>query len=74
IGAGNACDGQVLVYQDMLAMYSDFTPKFVKHFGNVGEEMKKSFKAYIDEVKNKLFPAEEHTFKIDKEVLEQCKL
>ncbi|MBQ9598645.1 MAG: 3-methyl-2-oxobutanoate hydroxymethyltransferase, partial [Clostridia bacterium] len=46
IGAGNACDGQVLVYQDMLAMYSDFTPKFVKHFGNVGEEMKKSFKAY----------------------------
>ncbi|MBR0470532.1 MAG: 3-methyl-2-oxobutanoate hydroxymethyltransferase [Clostridia bacterium] len=74
IGAGNGCDGQVLVYQDMLAMYSDFTPKFVKHFGNVGEEMKKSFKAYIDEVKNKLFPAEEHTFKIDKEVLEQCKL
>ena len=74
IGAGNGCDGQVLVYQDMLAMYSDFTPKFVKKFGNVGDAMKDSFKAYIDEVKNKSFPAEEHTFKIDKEVMEQCKL
>lgn len=74
IGAGSGCDGQVLVYQDMLSMFSDFTPKFVKHFANVGEEMTKGFKSYIEEVKSGAFPSEEHTFKIDKEVMEQCKL
>lgn len=40
IGAGKGCDGQVLVYQDMLAMFSDFKPKFVRQFANVGEIMK----------------------------------
>lgn len=69
IGAGNGCDGQVLVYQDMLAMYSDFTPKFVKKFGNIGDEMKKCFEKYCEEVKSGAFPAKEHTFKIDEEVM-----
>ncbi|MCC8160508.1 MAG: 3-methyl-2-oxobutanoate hydroxymethyltransferase [Oscillospiraceae bacterium] len=69
IGAGNGCDGQVLVYQDMLAMYSDFTPKFVKKFGNIGDEMKESFKKYCGEVKSGEFPAKEHTFKIDDAVM-----
>ncbi|MCD8180105.1 MAG: 3-methyl-2-oxobutanoate hydroxymethyltransferase [Firmicutes bacterium] len=69
IGAGNGCDGQVLVYQDMLAMYSDFTPKFVKKFGNIGDEMKASFKRYCAEVKSGEFPAKEHTFKIDDAVM-----
>ncbi len=69
IGAGNECDGQVLVYQDMLGMYSDFTPKFVKRFGNIGESMKERFKAYCDEVKSGAFPSKEHTFKIDGEVM-----
>ena len=69
IGAGAACDGQVLVYQDMLAMFGDFKPKFVKHFGAIGEQMKKAFVQYSDEVKNGVFPAQEHTFKIDDEVL-----
>lgn len=69
IGAGNGCDGQVLVYQDMLAMYSDFTPKFVKKFGNIGESMTASFKKYCEEVKSGEFPSEEHTFKIDDEVM-----
>ena len=46
IGAGNGCDGQVLVYQDMLGMYSDFTPKFVKKYGELGENMKNCFKEY----------------------------
>lgn len=71
IGAGKGCDGQVLVYQDMLAMFSDFTPKFVKHFASVGEEMTKGFKAYIDEVKCGSFPTEEHTFKIDESVMKE---
>ena len=69
IGAGSSCDGQVLVYQDMLAMYSDFTPKFVKKFGNIGESMTASFKKYCEEVKSGKFPATEHTFKIDDEVM-----
>ena len=69
IGAGGGCDGQVLVYQDMLAMYSDFTPKFVKKFGNIGDEMKKCFVKYCEEVKSCTFPAKEHTFKIDEGVM-----
>jgi 3-methyl-2-oxobutanoate hydroxymethyltransferase len=69
IGAGNGCDGQVLVYQDMLGMYNDLTPKFAKVFAPVGEVMTKAFKDYINEVKSGVFPAEEHTFKIDDEVI-----
>ena len=71
IGAGAGCDGQVLVYQDMLALFSDFKPKFVKHFGNIGPQMTAAFKAYDEEVKAGTFPAEEHTFKIDEETLKQ---
>ena len=71
IGAGAGCDGQVLVYQDMLALFSDFKPKFVKHFGNIGPQMTAAFKAYDEEVKAGTFPAEEHTFKIDEEALEK---
>lgn len=69
IGAGNGCDGQVLVYQDMLAMYSDMTPKFVKHFGEIGEAMKTAFQLYTSEVKSGAFPATEHTFAISDEVM-----
>ncbi len=69
IGAGAGCDGQVLVYQDMLAMFSDFKPKFVKQFADVGTAMKDGFSAYIQEVKAGTFPAEEHTFKISNEVI-----
>ena len=71
IGAGNVCDGQVLVYQDMLGMFSDFTPKFVKRFANVGEVMTSAFKQYCEEVKNGTFPSEEHEYKIDDEILEK---
>lgn len=71
IGAGAGCDGQVLVYQDMLALFSDFKPKFVKHFGNIGPQMTAAFKAYDEEVKAGTFPLEEHTFKIDEEALEK---
>lgn len=71
IGAGPGCDGQVLVYQDMLALFTDFKPKFVKHFGNIGEAMTQAFKAYDEELKAGSFPAEEHCFKIDDDVLEK---
>lgn len=71
IGAGPDCDGQVLVYQDMLTMFSDFTPKFVKPFANVGEAMTAGFKAYIEEVQNGTFPAKEHTFKMDESIIDK---
>lgn len=71
IGAGSGCDGQVLVYQDMLGMFSDFTPKFVKKYANLGELMTEAFKQYDFEVKNASFPSAEHTYKIDDEVIEK---
>ena len=71
IGAGPDCDGQILVYQDMLGMYKDFSPKFVKHFGNVGDQILEAFNKYDSEVKTSAFPSEEHCFKIDDEVLEK---
>ena len=71
IGAGNGCDGQVLVYQDMLGMFSDFTPKFVKKYASLGEIMTAAFKQYDEEVKNTSFPSDEHTYKIDDEIIEK---
>lgn len=70
IGAGAGCDGQVLVYQDMLGMFPDLKPKFVKTFADTGSFMKTAFKNYIDEVKNGSFPSEENTYKIDDAVIE----
>lgn len=71
IGAGAGCDGQVLVNQDMLGMFHDFTPKFVKQFANVGEIMMQAFKDYSAEVKAGTFPAQEHTYAISDEVIDK---
>lgn len=71
IGAGAGCDGQILVYQDMLGMFSDFTPKFVKRYANVGEVMREAFADYAAEVASGAFPTEEHTYKIKDDVLEK---
>lgn len=71
IGAGKGCDGQVLVYQDMLGMFSDFVPKFVKRYADIGETMKKAFEEYIKDVKNGDFPEEKHCYKIDDEIIEK---
>lgn len=73
IGAGAGCDGQVLVYQDMLAMFSDLSPKFVKKYGAVGNLMKESFERYAQEVKDGIFPGEEHIYNMDEEVLNELK-
>lgn len=71
IGAGNGCDGQVLVYADMLGMFSDFTPKFVRRFAETGQVMTDAFKAYIAGVKDGSYPEEKHTYKIDEDVIEK---
>ena len=71
IGGGAGCDGQILVYQDMLGLFNDYTPKFVKRFANLGEEMTKAFKTYDQEVKAGTFPDESHSFKIDDDVLKR---
>ena len=73
IGAGADCDGQVLVYQDMLALFSDFKPKFVKHFANAGEMMVQAFKDYDQEVKAGTYPTEAHGFKIEEKIIEKLK-
>ena len=71
IGAGAGCDGQVLVYQDMLGMFDDYIPKFVKRFAEVGEMMKNAFAEYNRQVKEGSYPDEAHSFGIDEEVLKK---
>jgi len=71
IGAGAGCDGQVLVYQDMLALYSDITPKFVKQFGDIGPAIKHAFEDYISETKQGSFPGVEHSYAIDESIIKQ---
>lgn len=71
IGAGNGCDGQVIVYQDMLGMFSDFTPKFVKRYAETGEMMKRAFREYIEEIQSGVFPGEEHEYKMDDDIIDK---
>lgn len=73
IGAGRGCDGQVLVCQDMLGMYADFTPKFVKRYANAGDMMKEAFSQYIAEVRSGSFPDKAHSFALSQQVLAELK-
>ncbi len=71
IGAGNGCDGQVLVYQDMLGMFTDYVPKFVKQFAQAGDLMRQAFADYKKEVMAGTFPEEKHSYKIEDEVIDK---
>jgi len=62
IGASAACDGQVLVSDDMLALFSDFRPRFVKQYANLAPIVAQAAEAYAREVKAGIFPGPEHTF------------
>ena len=71
IGAGNGCDGQVLVYQDMLGLNTGHTAKFVKRFAEVGALMRQGISDYISETKSGVFPSEEHTYAVDDDVINE---
>ena len=62
IGAGPHCDGQVLVTQDVLGLFDQFRPKFVKRYAELGQFAREAMGAYIDEVRGGAFPAPEHCF------------
>ncbi|RUU14507.1 3-methyl-2-oxobutanoate hydroxymethyltransferase [Mesorhizobium sp. USDA-HM6] len=62
IGASPACDGQILVSDDMLGLFSSFRPKFVKRYAELGDQADAAIAAYADEVRSRHFPAAEHVF------------
>lgn len=64
IGASPACDGQILVSDDILGLFSDFKPRFVKHFAELAPQISAAFEAYATEVKARTFPGIEHTFQV----------
>jgi len=71
IGAGRHCDGQVLVGQDMLGMYSDFSPKFVKKYANLDDVINEALTNFCKEVQEGVFPSDEHEYGISDEILER---
>lgn len=71
IGAGNGCDGQVLVVYDMLGIHHGFVPKFVQQFADLKESISTAVHAYQKAVQEKTFPAKEHSFQMSDEVLEK---
>ena len=74
IGAGPYTDGQILVFHDVVGLYPEMRPKFVKTYFNGYEAFKKALKEYIKDCKNRSFPSEKESFKISKDVLKQIKI
>ncbi len=69
IGAGNVCDGQVLVIHDLLGLYDQVKPKFAKRYAEMSQEMVNALTLFKGDVETEKFPAEENTFHMDKEEL-----
>lgn len=67
IGAGVNCSGQIVVIDDILGKFTDFTPKFVKKYANLHDEILKGVLTYKQEVKNEVFPSEKESFKLQEE-------
>jgi 3-methyl-2-oxobutanoate hydroxymethyltransferase len=63
IGAGAGCDGQILVTHDMLGLFDEFKPRFVKQYADLGRDVVRAVETYVREVRDGVFPAEEHSFK-----------
>ncbi len=70
IGAGAGCDGQILVYQDMLGMTSGHIPRFARCFANVGEAMREGFESYVEATRTGTFPASDEAFHAGDEAAE----
>ncbi len=70
IGAGRECDGQVLVWHDLLGLYEGRSPRFVKRYADVGSEIRKALETYADEVRTGRFPEDQHTYSMPEEELE----
>ncbi len=68
IGAGAACDGQVLVWHDLLG-FTDSTPRFVKRYAEIGDEIRQALEAYVDDVHAERFPEQQHTYAMPAEEL-----
>lgn len=73
IGSGSSCDGQVLVIHDMLGIYKNISPKFVKHYAELSDTVSDAVTNYIQEVKSSIFPASDHSFYMDKSDLNQLR-
>jgi len=71
IGAGADCDGQVLVWHDLLGLYEGKSPRFVKRYADLAGEAKRALEAYVDDVRERRFPEEQHTYAIPEEELEE---
>lgn len=70
-GAGESCDGQGLVAHDILGMFDRFTPKFVKQYAQLGEQIQEAFEAFKSDVVDGQFPTDDHSFNIKKDELDQ---
>ncbi|WNC17707.1 3-methyl-2-oxobutanoate hydroxymethyltransferase [Brevibacillus brevis] len=71
IGAGVACDGQVLVFHDVVGYASQLTPKFVKRYADIGETIREAVSSYVKEVEARSFPAAEHVFHASEDTIKQ---
>ncbi len=69
IGAGPYCDGQILVIHDMLGIFTDFKPKFLKYFGNIGQDINRALNNYKDEVISGIYPDREHSYEFPQQEL-----
>ena len=70
IGAGRECDGQVLVWHDLLGLYEGRAPRFVKRYADIGTEIRRALETYADEVRTGRFPEDQHTYSMPEEELE----
>jgi len=70
IGAGRYCDGQILVIHDMLGIFTEFKPKFLKYFGKIGDSIRNALKSYRHEVENEIYPEIEHSYEFPQNELD----
>jgi 3-methyl-2-oxobutanoate hydroxymethyltransferase len=73
IGAGMHCDGQLLIVNDLLGIFEAFTPKFVKKYANLSNDIVRAFKEYISDVREMRFPEEKHTYNMPPQELEKLR-